>query len=125
MKLYFFDGVNSMTNEQHRTNQNKSVSRLLQTDFLPEFTDEKRDPSPFVNEFGVIIGDGKYNSPQSPLNQWSKDTDPAIMAGDQWVHPYNDIGFNTKENRDYFEKGIVPKGSPFMHPTIDVSYDRD
>lgn len=95
------------------------------TDFQTPFQDEGRPHDPFVNEFGVVIGDGKYNSPQSPLNQWSKDVDPAVMAGDRWVHPYNDIGFNTKENRDYFEKGIPPQGVPFMHPTKDVSYRRD
>lgn len=87
-----------------------------------------RNPNPkdeFVNEFGVTIGDGTYNSPNSPLNQWTTDTDPSVMSGDQWVHPYNDIGFNTRENRDIFEKGNRPRAYPFMHPTIDVSYKRD
>lgn len=29
--------------------------------------------------------------------------DPEIMAGDQWVHPTNDIGWNTTENRELLE----------------------
>lgn len=75
---------------------------------------------PFVNEFGVVIGDSFYNSPNSPLNQWSKDTDPSVMAGDRWVHPTNDIGWNTQENRELLQN-IRPKGYPLMHPTMDVS----
>lgn len=85
--------------------------------------EENREP--FVNEFGVVIGDRFYDSPQSPLNNWSTDVDPAIMAGDQWVHPTNDIGFNSTENIELAEEGIPPQGVPFMHPTKDVSYGRD
>lgn len=96
-----------------------------QIDFLPEFREGRGPQEPFVNEYGVVIGDRKYSSENSPLNQWSTDTDPAIMSGDQWVHPFNDIGFETAENRDYFEKGIPPKGGRFMHPTKDVSYKKD
>lgn len=50
---------------------------------------------PFINKYGVVIGDSKYNSPHSPLNEWSDETDPSVMAGDEWVHPTNDIGWNT------------------------------
>jgi hypothetical protein len=80
---------------------------------------------PFVNEYGVIIGDSYYDSANSPLNQWSEDVDPAVMAGEQWVHPTNDIGWNTAENRDLVEKNIPSKGVPFMHPTKDVSRGTD
>jgi len=80
---------------------------------------------PFVNEHGVVIGDSLYNSPNSPLNNWSKDTDPEIMAGDQWVHPTNDIGWNSAENAEMADEGINPQGVPFMHPTRDVSYLKD
>jgi len=93
--------------------------------FEIEFAPEHRDRGPrgaFVNEHGVVIGDHDYESPQSPLENWSKDTDPTVMAGDEWVHPYKDIGFQTEENRDYFEKGIPPKGGIYMHPTVDVAY---
>jgi hypothetical protein len=80
---------------------------------------------PFVNKYGVVIGDSKYNSPNSPLNQWSENTDPSIMSGDEWVHPTNDIGWNTEENRELLEAKRRPQGVPFMHPSIDVSYEHD
>lgn len=80
---------------------------------------------PFVNEHGVVIGDSSYDSPDSPLNNWSDETDPSIMAGDEWVHPTNDIGWNTPENRELIEEKIKPQGVPFMHPTKDVSYKSD
>lgn len=79
---------------------------------------------PFINEFGVVIGDSFYDSAHSPLNQWSTETDPSVMAGDRWVHPTNDIGWNTTENREILE-GLPPKGAPFMHPTKDVSHGKD
>ncbi len=91
----------------------------------PDYKKSRRKmQKPFVNEFGVVIGDSFYNSANSPLNQWSRDTDPSVMAGDRWVHPTNDIGWNTPENRDLLED-IPPKGTPFMHPTIDVSHGKD
>lgn len=80
---------------------------------------------PFVNRHGVVIGDSFYDSANSPLNRWSKDIDPAIMAGDEWVHPTNDIGWNTAENQELLEEGYVPQSGRFMHPTKDVSYRRD
>lgn len=76
-----------------------------------------------MNSHGVVIGDHEYDSPDSPLNHWSKDTDPSIMAGDEWVHPFKDVGFHTAENKDYFEKGIAPQGGIFMHPDKDVAYE--
>nr|WP_205672079.1 DUF3905 domain-containing protein [Ammoniphilus sp. YIM 78166] len=92
----------------------------------PDYKQSKSDATePFVNEFGVVIGDSFYDSPHSPLNNWSTDVDPAIMAGDQWVHPTNDIGNNSAENAEMIEEGINPRGVPFMHPTKDVSYGRD
>jgi hypothetical protein len=45
------------------------------------------------------------------------------MAGDEWVHPYKDIGFRTEENREYFERGISPQGGIYMHPTHDSAYE--
>jgi len=80
---------------------------------------------PFVNEHGVVIGDSLYDSPHSPLNNWSDEVDPEIMAGDQWVHPTNDIGWNTTENRELLESKKQPKGVPFMHPSKDTSYGND
>ncbi|CAM3185766.1 DUF3905 domain-containing protein [Paenibacillus lupini] len=90
--------------------------------FLPEFREGRGPHEPFVNEHGVVIGDHDYDSPDSPLNQWSTDTDPAVMAGDQWVHPYKDIGFQTAENREYFEQGIEPQAGIFMHLDKNSAY---
>jgi len=94
----------------------------FEIEFLPQFRQGRGPEKPFVNQYGVLIGDHEYDSPESPLNHWSKDTDPAIMAGDEWVHPFKDIGFHTQENKDYFERGIPPKGGIYMHPDKDVAY---
>lgn len=93
--------------------------------FRPEFREGRGPEEPFVNEYGIVIGDHMYDSPDSPLNQWSTDTDPAIMSGDQWVHPFKDIGFHTAENRALFEQGILPRGGIFMHPVNDAAYKKD
>lgn len=91
----------------------------------PDYKQSKRKmEKPFVNEFGVIIGDSFYDSEHSPLNQWSEEIDPAVMAGDQWVHPTNDIGWNRRENLDLLEDN-PPSDAPFMHPTKDVGYKSD
>lgn len=80
---------------------------------------------PFVNKYGVTIGDSRYASPNSPLENWSKETDPRVMAGDEWIHPTNDIGWNSVENRELLEEKRQPQASPFMHPTKDVSHGKD
>ncbi|QRG68395.1 DUF3905 domain-containing protein [Brevibacillus choshinensis] len=91
----------------------------------PDFKNSSRSiQKPFVNEFGVVIGDSLYDSQESPLNNWSTETDPNIMAGDQWVHPTNDIGWNTIENRELLEDK-PPNRARFMHPTLDVSKGKD
>ncbi|SFT04131.1 DUF3905 domain-containing protein [Paenibacillus sp. BC26] len=87
----------------------------FEINFLPEFRDNRGPRVPFVNSSGVVIGDHNYESPNSPLNQWTEETDPAVMAGSEWVHPFKDIGFLTSENRDYFEQGILPQGGIFLH----------
>ncbi|MEH7096242.1 DUF3905 domain-containing protein [Neobacillus vireti] len=81
--------------------------------------------TPFVNKFGVTIGDSLYASENSPLENWSEETDPAIMSGDDWVHPTNDIGWNTSENRELLDSKRKPQAYPFMHPTKDVSKGSD
>lgn len=91
--------------------------------FRPEFEQGRGPKKAFMNEYGVVIGDHEYESEHSPLQQWSEETDPAVMSGDQWVHPYKDIGFQTEENRDLFEKGILPQGGMFTHPDKDVAYE--
>ncbi|GED29882.1 DUF3905 domain-containing protein [Brevibacillus centrosporus] len=91
----------------------------------PDFKNSTRSiQKPFVNEFGVVIGDSLYDSQESPINNWSTETDPSVMAGDQWVHPTNDIGWNSYENREMLEdKPFV--GARFSHPTHDVSKGKD
>jgi hypothetical protein len=80
---------------------------------------------PFENSHGVIIGDSLYSSSNSPLENWTDDTDPEVMSGDEWVHPTNDIGWNTSENRELLESKRRPQAYPFMHPTKDVSHGKD
>lgn len=94
----------------------------FELEFLPEFREDRGPLAPFVNQHGVVIGDYDYESPQSPLEQWSEDTDPAVMAGDEWIHPFKDVGFLTSENRDLFEKGVQPKEGIFMHPEQNTGY---
>jgi hypothetical protein len=97
----------------------------FEINFLPQFEEGRGPRAAFVNEHGVLIGDHMYESANSPLQLWSAETDPAIMAGDEWVHPFKDIGFQSEENRDFFEKGIPPSassGAIFMHPDKDVAY---
>jgi len=76
---------------------------------------------PFVNSFGVTIGDSYYTSEESPLENWSEKIDPAVMAGSEWVHPTNDIGWNTPENKELLENKKCPQARPFTHPINDVS----
>lgn len=94
----------------------------FEINFRSEYKEGRGPQEPFVNEHGVLIGDHVYESANSPLEQWSKDTDPSIMSGDDWVHPFKDVGFQTAENRELFEQNIPPKAHPFMHPDKDVAY---
>ncbi len=107
--------------------QSRDESELdpFEIEFRAEHRDNRGPREPFVNEHGVVIGDHDYESPQSPLEQWSSETDPSIMAGEQWVHPYKDIGFRTSENRALFEKGIAPASALFMHPPHTTSPRED
>ncbi|MBP1992365.1 DUF3905 domain-containing protein [Paenibacillus eucommiae] len=123
--------------EQQRLNETKTSredKQVTDTDedasldpyeinFLPQYMENRGPREPFVNGYGVTIGDHEYESAASPLSQWNEDTDPSVMAGDQWVHPFKDIGFHTAENRDYFEKGILPQSEIFMHPDKDAAYE--
>jgi hypothetical protein len=95
----------------------------FEINFLPQYKQGRGPRGPFINQSGVVIGDHEYVSAQSPIEQWTENTDPSVMAGDQWVHPYKDIGFQTKENREYFEQGIAPQAGIFMHPDKNVAYE--
>lgn len=61
---------------------------------------------------------------KTPLDNWSKEVDPSIMAGDEWVDQDEDIGIKSEENKE-LEKGIMTQSSIFMHPMHDVSYRKD
>jgi hypothetical protein len=113
-----------MAHMNKETNKDDPNLDPFEINFLPEFEHGRGPRDVFVNEHGVVIGDHMYESEDSPLQQWTADTDPAVMMGDEWVHPYKDIGFQTAENRDYFEKGILPTdpGATFLHPDKDVAY---
>ncbi|UKS26469.1 DUF3905 domain-containing protein [Paenibacillus sp. HWE-109] len=114
-----------MSKDQKKAASAQEQSELdpFEINFLPQFEQGRGPHEAFVNEHGVVIGDHEYESDNSPLEQWTAQTDPEVMAGDEWVHPYKDIGFQTAENRDYFEKGIAPQGGIFTHPDKDVSFD--
>ncbi|MDF2671452.1 MAG: hypothetical protein K0R67_3758 [Paenibacillus sp.] len=112
--------------EFRNNNDNRDDPDLdpFEINFLPEFEQGRGPRDVFVNEHGVVIGDHMYESEHSPLQQWTSDTDPDIMAGEEWVHPFKDIGFQSEENREYFEQGIVPsaQGTTFLHADKDVAY---
>jgi hypothetical protein len=116
-----------MTKKNNKKPEKLSIDETMPHQInAPSFEDTgiKMQP-PFTNEHGVVIGDSKYASPNSPLENWSENTDPAVMAGDEWVHPTNDIGWNTAENRELLESKKKPQAYPFMHPTKDVSKGSD
>jgi hypothetical protein len=94
----------------------------FEINFLPKFRRGDKPMGAFINSHGVVIGDHEYESSVSPLEQWSKDTDPTIMTGSEWIHPYKDIGFRTADNRERFEQGKAGKSGIFMHPTADAAY---
>ncbi len=78
---------------------------------------------PFVNEYGVVIGDSLYDSPDSPLNNWSDEVDPFIMAGNEWIHPTNDIGWTAEENQELLAERKQLDNGPdiFMHPQFGIN----
>ncbi|NWQ41352.1 DUF3905 domain-containing protein [Bacillus sp. EB106-08-02-XG196] len=116
-----------MTNKKKQKLDNPTMNQTIPHQInAPSFegTGIKMQP-PFINEHGVVIGDSLYSSPNSPLENWTANTDPEIMAGDEWVHPTNDIGWNTAENRELLESKKKPQAYPFMHPDKDVSKGSD
>ncbi|QWU44185.1 MULTISPECIES: DUF3905 domain-containing protein [Bacillus] len=81
----------------------------------------KKMQQPFVNQYDVVIGDSKYDSANSPLNNWSDEVDPAIMAGDEWIHPTNDIGWIAEENQELLKNEVDNKNDAFMHPQFGIN----
>jgi len=58
---------------------------------------------------------------ETPLDHWSEDIDPALMAGDEWAAGKRDPG--TVRIRE--QQAGTKMGAPFMHPTHDTGYDLD
>lgn len=113
-----------MSQDQKKSvTSSKDQSELdpYEIDFLPQFEQGRGPRAPFVNEYGVTIGDHDYESDNSPLEQWTSDTNPEVMAGDQWVHPFKDVGFQSTENRELFEEGIKPQSGIFTHADKNVA----
>lgn len=58
---------------------------------------------------------------ETPLDHWSRDIDPAIMAGDEWT------GKGTAEDpgaqRINSLQGLTRMRETFMHPTHDSNYE--
>ncbi|EFM11998.1 conserved hypothetical protein [Paenibacillus curdlanolyticus YK9] len=111
--------------EQLYGNHDDPALDPYEINFLPAFRKGRGSRAPFINSHGIVIGDHMYASADSPLEQWSVETDPSIMAGDEWVHPYKDIGFLTADNRAIFEEGEQLQQGIFMHPDKDVGYAAD
>ncbi|MEK7017562.1 MULTISPECIES: DUF3905 domain-containing protein [Bacillus] len=81
----------------------------------------KQMQQPFINQYDVVIGDSKYDSTNSPLNNWSDEIDPAVMAGEEWIHPTNDIGWISEENQDLLKNEVDNKNDAFMHPQFGIN----
>lgn len=68
-------------------------------------------------------------NPKTPLDDWDKTIDPAIMAGQHWVEeenaPLEALGMVESEDCEVAEEKMNPPGSIFMHPNINVSYGND
>jgi hypothetical protein len=109
--------------EEHSIFRDRSELDPFEIEFLEKFKQDRGPRTPFVNKHGVVIGDHEYASNNSPLETWDENTDPEIMVGDEWVHPYKDIGFKSAENRDLFERGIEPQRGMLSHPDKDVAYE--
>jgi hypothetical protein len=124
--LEHVNGAGQLKDEpEHTLDALKDINELdpFEINFLPQYRHGRGPAGPFINSYGVVIGDHEYVSEHSPLEQWTEQTDPAIMAGDEWVHPFKDVGFQTTENCEYFEQGIAPQSGIFMHPDKNVAYE--
>lgn len=56
----------------------------------------------------------------TPLDHWSANVDPAIMAGDEWVDNSADPG------AEKLKQALQERPpAPFMHPTHDTNYGID
>jgi len=86
---------------------------------MPEHHDTNRNEK----KLRQSISDDSLNAPwrNTPLDNWSKDIDPSIMSGGEWVDNEHDFGTTRRENVDLLTGRRNPVMAPFMHPTHDVS----
>ncbi|TCP53721.1 uncharacterized protein DUF3905 [Tumebacillus sp. BK434] len=73
------------------------------------------------------IDDDHDNAPwrNTPLDNWSRDVDPAVMSGDKYVDNDHDLGSTRRENLELKNGTASPVMAPFMHPTHDASMRND
>ncbi|MBU8907027.1 DUF3905 domain-containing protein [Desertibacillus haloalkaliphilus] len=68
-------------------------------------------------------------NPETPLDHWDENIDPALMSGDFWVEmenaPLEQIGWFKSGECDVVKEKVTPPKSLFMHPSINVSYGND
>jgi hypothetical protein len=57
---------------------------------------------------------------ETPLDHWSTDIDPAIMAGDEWA--VNRSASDPGSERIAEQQGGTVMKAPFMHPMYDTTY---
>ncbi|MDQ0189233.1 DUF3905 domain-containing protein [Alicyclobacillus cycloheptanicus] len=57
---------------------------------------------------------------ETPLDHWSKEIDPVIMAGDEWAS--QDPGVDPGAKRIQEGLGGTRPGEMFMHPQHDTTY---
>lgn len=69
------------------------------------------------------VSDDAKDAPwrHTALDNWSKDVDPAIMSGDQYVDNDHDLGTTRRENLELMNGTASPVMAPFMHPQHDAS----
>ncbi|MDG5788205.1 DUF3905 domain-containing protein [Evansella sp. AB-P1] len=64
-------------------------------------------------------------NPETPLEHWNENIDPAIMSGDHWVEEEEAPLIDEEENRsrvplETHAKNKMLPGEHFMHPTHQV-----
>jgi hypothetical protein len=43
------------------------------------------------------------------------------MAGEEWIHPTNDIGWISEENQELLKNEVDNKNDAFMHPQFGIN----
>lgn len=68
-------------------------------------------------------------NPETPLDNWDENIDPAIMSGDHWVEienaPLEEAGLFDGGECEVVEEKMTDPAAMFQHPSINVSYGND